>query len=413
MKTKTKIIGLFTLTIAVLAVVLFNFSVVKAETLTISAVNNQQVQDLEAERELKKLEIEKIQKKLEVYEKSLADKRQEKITLQNELEILSEQIQQTELKSKKLNLQIDETNLEIQAVLLRIIDQETEIAKQKQQLGEMIRQIDFNDQKNYLEILTASGTFSDFFDEVVQLSTVQSSLQRSLTEVKALRDDLTAQRAELEKKSADLNTLKDELTTNLSKLDGQESAKTYYLTTAKKSEKKFQSLIDEAKKEQQQINSDIVALEKSIRQKLAGEGEVVNSTGRLIWPTPKNTITAFFHDPDYPFRNIFEHPAIDYRTPQGTPVKAADSGYVAQVKNGGARGYSYIMIIHSNGLATVYGHVSKIYVKADTPVKQGDIIGLSGGMPGTSGAGNLTSGPHMHFEVRLNGIPVNPLDYLP
>ena len=182
----------------------------------------------------------------------------------------------------------------------------------------------------------------------------------------------------------------------------------------KSSESAFKRLLAQAKAEQQEVNSDILDLQLRVKEKVEKIKKAgTNASDTFVeWPVESRVVTASFHDPDYPFRYLFEHPAIDIRAKQGTKIYAPADGYVARVKDAGM-GYSYIILIHDNQLSTVYGHVSAIYVHEDSYVNAGDVIGLSGGMPGTRGAGPFTLGPHLHFEVRLNGIPVNPLEYLP
>jgi len=249
------------------------------------------------------------------------------------------------------------------------------------------------------------------------LSDINNGITESLDNLATNQRQLAASRQDLEKKQASLQQLQNELGDKQSELGSEQESKQYFLSETKSSEKEYQKLLAQVKKEQEAAAADIVSLEKTIREKLANQsGNQLDQraeTGvHFIWPVTKNTITAYFHDPDYPFRNLFEHPAIDIKAGQGTQIKAAEFGYVARVKFDGSSSYAYIMLVHNDGLATVYGHVSRVYVEEDEYVSQGQVIGLTGGTPGTPGSGSLSTGPHLHFEVRLDGIPVNPLDYL-
>ena len=132
----------------------------------------------------------------------------------------------------------------------------------------------------------------------------------------------------------------------------------------------------------------------------------------LDWPvTPLKGLSATFHDAPYKKRFGMEHYAIDIPTPQGSPVYAAAEGEVLEVHDQGM-GYSTISLQHKGDLVTLYGHVSEILVSPGDYVAAGERIALSGGRPGSKGAGLLTTGPHLHLEVYAYGQPIDPLYYL-
>jgi len=132
----------------------------------------------------------------------------------------------------------------------------------------------------------------------------------------------------------------------------------------------------------------------------------------FVWPV-KGPISAGYLDSDYVKVFGVNHRAIDIVVPQGTPIRAATDGIVHTVRDGGATGYSYVLIGHRNGYATLYGHVSSFLVKSGDIVRAGQSIALSGGTPGTHGAGHMTTGAHVHFEVLKNGVHVDPRSMLP
>jgi murein DD-endopeptidase MepM/ murein hydrolase activator NlpD len=141
---------------------------------------------------------------------------------------------------------------------------------------------------------------------------------------------------------------------------------------------------------------------------------VATSDIRKVFIKPvSGSITYHWHDAKYPYRNTSgEHTGIDMIASQGTKVKAAADGVIIEVVNSDGNQASYIAISHGAGLITKYAHLSRLDVQVGDSVKQGDIIGLSGGTPGTPGAGLYTNGAHLHFEVLLNGNSVDPEKYL-
>ncbi len=379
-----------------------------------SLIFAQTLDELNTEIKNKQEEITQIKKEAAIYQKNIRVKQEEAASLKNQLSILENKIAKTNLDVKSTKKEIEQGQLETRNIELQILSKQDAIDNQKLALTNILQEIRQNDQENTLKIFLMNDSLSDFFNETEYTKDLQQGLQETLGNLKSEKKLLLAKKNELENKQKELLALNDQLELEKIELIGQTDYKENLLVSTKNSEQKFTELFWQAKEEQESISSSITVLEKQARQKLdqlkTEQPKLTDS--QLSWPVPKNKITAYFHDPDYPFRYLFEHPAIDIRAKQGTPIAAPAEGYVLTAKDAGM-GYSYIALIHANGISTVYGHVSKIFVREDEYVAKGEIIGLSGAMPGTPGAGRLTTGPHLHFEVRVNGIPVNPLDYLP
>jgi len=374
-----------------------------------------EIQDIAQELKQQRDAIDEIQKKVDAYEKKIQSKRNESLTIRDQLDSLGDNIDQTKWQIELKKEEIKEINLKIAETDKRIKLKQDEISAQKEKIAEFIRLLYQTRQKSPIEILLANDAFSEFFDQAQYMETIEQDLSVILKKLKAVQKKLESEHKELENQKKELNNLKDQLTDTQVDLEEKVTVKNVILEATQADEAKFQALLLEVRAEQAQINNDIIALEKQLRARLEAKGDKTLSelSGQgFIWPVPSRHVTSGFHDPDYPFRRYFEHPAIDIRAKQGTPINAIGSGYVARASDAGL-GYSYISIIHADGLSSVYGHVSCILVQEDEYVVQGQVVGCSGGTPGTPGAGRLTTGPHLHLEIRLNGIPVNPLNYLP
>jgi murein DD-endopeptidase MepM/ murein hydrolase activator NlpD len=172
-----------------------------------------------------------------------------------------------------------------------------------------------------------------------------------------------------------------------------------------------QALLHSVHGEAHDLHEDIRAMqaqqakiEAQIRSAQGGFGSIpagpIRGGGRFIWPV-NGPITSPFCE-----RRAWEacHPGIDIGVASGTPIRAAGTG--TAVIAGWVSGYgNYTCIDHGGGFSTCYGHQSSIRVSVGQHVTQGQVIGLSG-------CTGLCFGPHLHFEVRINGAVTNPVNYL-
>jgi len=379
--------------------------------------NKEEIDTLNEQIAAKKDKVKQLEDSIAAYKRKIEQTQLQSTSLANQMSVLDNHIVQVELDIQATEQKLETLDPEIQALHLSIGDKELTIARQQRIITEFIRTLHEQRNRSMLEVLATYDNFSDFYNQIEYARTIEEDLGKNTRALRIAKEELQTKKTANEERKVAYDALKTELDNKKKDLEGQSFAKENLLAETQSSELKYKTLVTNLKSQYQSIESDITSIEQQVRSKLESQDKIDDTSslldGQLAWPSQSRYITAYFHDPSYPYRNVFEHNAIDIRASHGTAIHAAASGYIARARTCQTSScYAYVMIVHSGGLSTVYGHLSKILVSADQFVTTGDLIGYSGGTPGTVGAGPFVTGPHLHFEVRKNGIPVNPLNYM-
>lgn len=269
----------------------------------------------------------------------------------------------------------------------------------------------------YLDILFQCRSLSDVLSAIDMIGEIMDSDKRLFEEYKTARETTEQVKAEYEATLAQLSDKQETLEAEKVELEEQIAAAVEVIN-------QLQDDIDAAKAEyakaaaaeaaaQASINAIIAQMqaeEEAARQEAAQNnqqytGTGSTATGTYIWPCPSSTyVTSAFGMRDHPlFGDERPHSGIDIAGSAGSEVLAADSGTVAVATYSSSYG-NYVTIYHSNGDYTLYAHMSSLAVSAGQSVTQGDVIGYVGST-------GWATGPHLHFEIRVNGSTVDPLSY--
>lgn len=332
-------------------------------------------------------------------------------TIQQQLEAAQRDYQAVANELKATEEKIAATQAELEKTRARLQVREGVFTKR-------VRDIYMHGQLSYLDVVLGAKDFSDFSNRLELLRRIIDADITLISDIRKERAAIETAKQELETQRARQAQLRDQAAAKRDEIESRRKEQQAILYQAQNDK----AMAEQAYNEYQQSSQ---AIAEMLRQRAAdraaqaaaaaaqassggGGGsdyyQPVSGSGALIWPV-NGVVTSPYGYRTHPiFGTTIYHSGIDIGVDYGTPVHAADGGVV--VEAGWISGYGYAVIIdHGNGLSTLYGHNQELAVSEGQSVSQGQVIAYAGS------TGNST-GPHVHFEVRANGDPVDPSAYL-
>lgn len=333
---------------------------------------NEQVENIQIELTDTLKQIDNLDQKIETYQGQVDELNGKLETLQNQIKIAEEKL----------------TNLENNYKIQRKTFQNRIVAQYE--AGDV----------QYLDVLLSSNTLSEFISNYYLIGEIAKYDRNLLDNIDRQKNEIEKIKTTLTEREKNLKTVKENKERTATALENAKVIKNSYAKQLTDSEKETQSKIAEYQRELDNLEAQIVTI-TSIK---VGEDYV---GGEFAWPAPGySTITSKYGMRVHPILKTHRvHSGTDIAMPMGAYIIAANDGVVTKAGYSSTGYGNMVLIDHGGGVSTLYGHGSEILVQTGQTVKRGDII-MKAGSTGWS------TGPHLHFEVRINGQHVDSLPYI-
>lgn len=326
---------------------------------------------------------------------------------------------------RQIEEELRQANAELAVITEQRVAVEADIAVSTQQLEEAqrrleqreavfykrVRDIYINGRLSYLDVVIGSKDFTDFANRLEILKRIIDADINLINEIKREREEIEIRKQELEAKRAQLLEIEKAALAKQAEIEAKKAERNEVLARAQNDRATAMQAIEELNAASAQVTALLRERQAARAAEAASAAAAAeqNATwsqgsGVLGWPASGALTSSFGYRIHPIWGTSILHAGIDIGVDEGDPVYAADSGTV--VWAGWLGGYGYAVIIdHGNGLSTLYAHNSDLAVGDGQYVSKGSLIAYAGS------TGNST-GPHVHFEVRVDGDPVDPMGYL-
>lgn len=343
-----------------------------------------------------------VNKKNEI-QKSINAEKSKKNQAEAEKKKIDENVDKLSDQLEEINKSLSSLNSKKAEITKELDEAQEKEEKQEEALKKRLRVMYEDGAISYFSVLMSSESIFDFFYNLEILKQISEYDNNVLEELKETKKVIEDKKGELDTVIASVSAKQSELKTAESKLKAESDKKVAYM-------KELESNIEEYKKKLEQAEIEEAKLRAEISRQMSNQKGSVPSSydgSKFAWPAPGITyITSQFGYRIHPVTGKNKlHAGMDFGAPIGTDIVAAADGVVV-VSGNNNNGYGkYISINHGGGVATLYAHNSQLFVSAGQSVKKGQVIAKSGNT-------GMSTGPHLHFEVLVNGTPVDPRNYL-
>ncbi|MEM1311019.1 MAG: peptidoglycan DD-metalloendopeptidase family protein, partial [Cyanobacteria bacterium P01_H01_bin.153] len=350
----------------------------------------QSLQDLQQQKQTVDQQRQNLEQKTEQLQRQTNQAEQNLDSIQNTIAATADQIAETEFRLAK-------AERELKALETDLVKAESAYEEVRRAAVGRLQFLQRQRGGDGWAVLLQSENFNEFLDRRYQLRRVYDADRNVLVDLKAKADKIKQQRAVVESQKTRVSLLRQELLAKKQQYEAEATQQQQLINRLQSD----QAALESAGAQLARDSEEIATL---IRQKVAASNGAVRGTGVFVFPV-NGRITSGFGYRRHPILGTSRlHAGVDFGAPSGTTIYAADSGRV--IYAGWRGGYGNTVILdHGGGITTLYAHSSRLFVRVGQLVGQGQAIAAVGST-------GLSTGPHLHFEVRQNGSPINPMGYL-
>lgn len=346
--------------------------------------------------------LQQIEKKREEMHKKYLQTREKERQALKQLKVIQNKLSATTGELRTNKRQLEKTESKINETQAKISKTQTAESDLSGHASKRLREIYEGQRLSFLEMLFQVESLQTLLDRFYFQERVAEQDHKLLNELRAREASLSHQKGELGNQRNKLGDIVSEIAQKALEITKLKTSQEQVAEQLRKQRAFYEKSERQLASESSRLETQILEMENSHRKN--AKGNMAVGSGNMCMPL-RASVTSPFGWRRHPIFGVRKfHTGVDLAGPNRSAIRAADSGNV--LFTGWYGGYGKVVIVsHGNGMATLYAHLSKAAVSVGDNVGKGDVIGYEG----TTG---FSTGPHLHFEVRVNGKPNNPLNYV-